>query len=131
MAESSETAPAKKSTKSASRRGSADAEGSDGGAQRTTRAPRTQSRPKPRSVEVAARAAREFRELTGKDQEGIVGLQRTEDGWTVQVEVVEVRRIPDTTDMLGVYDIDTDAHGSLEGYRRVRRYVRGSGEEGS
>lgn len=97
----------------------------------TERAPSAQSKPKPRSGDVAKRAAAEFHELTDKSQEGIVGLARTENGWTVQIEVVEVRRIPDTTDVLGIYEIDTDSSGSLEGYRRVRRYVRGSGEEGS
>lgn len=133
-------------TKSSSKPGSRTAgtsgesrEGSDGsggsetsaGPRGQARAPSAESKPRPRSVQVAARAASEFHELTGKAQEGVVGLERTDGGWTVQLEVIEVRRIPDTTDMLGIYEIDTDDQGSLEGYRRVRRYVRGSGEEGS
>jgi len=44
----------------------------------------------------------------------------------VLVEVVEVRRIPDTTDVLALYEVTVDDDGALEGYRRRRRYVRGT-----
>lgn len=89
-------------------------------------APRAESRPRPRAGQVAAEAARQLLELTGRQAEGITGLERTDDGWTVQVEVVEVRRIPDTTDVLALYEVTTDDGGGLEGYRRLRRYVRGT-----
>jgi hypothetical protein len=92
---------------------------------REAEAPRAESRPSARAGQVAARAAEELIELTGKAVEGITGLERTDDGWTVQVEVVEVRRIPDTTDVLALYEVQTDRQGSMEGYRRVRRYARG------
>jgi hypothetical protein len=80
--------------------------------------------------EVATAAARELLQLTGKEPEGITGLERTDDGWKVLVEVVEVRRIPDTTDVLALYEITADERGQLQGYRRVKRYARGvPGEE--
>jgi hypothetical protein len=88
-------------------------------------APRAESRPSPRAGQVAARAAEELLELTGKEAEGVTGLERTEDGWTVHVEVLEVRRIPNTTDVLALYEVDTDRQGALQGYRRIRRYARG------
>lgn len=93
-------------------------------------APRA-SAPKKKSGMTAAReAAQQLLELTGRDVEGVTGLERTDDGWRVEVEVVEVRRIPDTTDMLALYELTVDEDGELEGYRRIRRYTRGSaGEE--
>ena len=78
---------------------------------------------------MARTAAQQLLQLTGKASEGVTGIERTDDGWTVQVEVVETRRIPDTTDMLGLYEIETDADGDVLGYRRVRRYVRGTAGE--
>ena len=54
-------------------------------------------------------------ELTGKQSEGVTSLQRTDDGWKVQVEVVEVRRIPDTTDVLAIYELDVDEQGASGG----------------
>jgi hypothetical protein len=89
-------------------------------------APRAQARPRPKPAQVAAQAARELLQLTGREAEGVTGIERTEDGWTIQVEVVETRRIPNTTDILALYEIQADEQGGLEGYRRVRRYVRGT-----
>ena len=89
-------------------------------------APRAESRPPARASQVAAKAAGELLELTGKAVEGVTGLEGTDDGWTVQIEVVEMRRIPDTTDVLALYEVNTDKQGSLLGYRRLRRYARGT-----
>ena len=88
-------------------------------------APRASARKKKSGIAVAGEAARQLLELTGREVEGVTGLQRSDDGWKVQVEVVEVRRIPDTTDVLALYELDVDADGDLEGYRRLRRYARG------
>ena len=41
-----------------------------------------------------------------------------------------MRRIPDTTDVLALYEVDVDSDGDLEGYRRLRRYARGVPGEG-
>jgi hypothetical protein len=76
-------------------------------------------------TQVAAVAAQQLLQLTGKEAEGITGLERTDDGWTVHVEVLELRRIPNTTDVLATYEVTVDSDGELEGYRRLRRYVRG------
>ena len=100
-------------------------------AKRSSSAPRTESSPrKRRGPEIAADAARQLVELTGRDVEGVTSLERTDDGWRVEVEVLEVRRIPDTTDVLATYELTLDEDGDIEGYRRLHRYVRGTpGEE--
>jgi hypothetical protein len=97
--------------------------GASSGARKS--APRAEASRKTSAREVAAKAASELLELTGKDAEGVTGLERTDDGWTVQVEVVEVHRIPNTTDVLALYEVRTDERGELESYRRLRRYARG------
>lgn len=122
--------PRKRSTtkKSAtSNDGSADS-GSSNGSGRGS-APRASAPKKMTAMAVAAEAARQLGQLTGRQAEGVTGLEKTDDGWKVQVEVVEVRRIPETTDVLAIYEIDADAEGNLEGYRRLRRYTRGSAQE--
>jgi len=93
-------------------------------------APRAEARQKRTASQIAALAARQLLDLTGREVEGITGLERTDDGWKVQVEVVEVRRIPDTTDVLALYEVEVDGDGELEAYHRLRRYTRGApGEE--
>ena len=94
-------------------------------ARKRASAPRAEADRPPSAGRIAAEAARQLVELTGKDAEGVVGLDRSDDGWKVEVEVVEVRRIPNTTDVLAMYEVEVDGKGSLQGYRRVRRYVRG------
>ncbi len=87
--------------------------------------PRAAAAKRATASQVAAQAAQQLLELTGKGVEGVTGLERTDDGWKVHVEVVEVRRIPDTTDVLALYEVQVDEDGDLMGYRRLRRYARG------
>ncbi|TVL91073.1 gas vesicle protein [Streptomyces sp. SAJ15] len=67
-------------------------------------------------------------ELTGVRPESVVRFQRTDDGWLLEAEVVEVARVPETMSLLGLYEITLDPDGLLTGYRRVRRYERARGE---
>ena len=82
-------------------------------------------------AEIARTAVAAVAELTGRRPETVLGLRRDEDGWTVTVEVVELSRIPSSTDVLASYLVSLDSDGELAGYERVRRYQRGEtgGEE--
>jgi hypothetical protein len=94
-------------------------------------APRAEAPKRKGAQQLASEAARQLLELTGKDPEGISGLRRSDDGWVVQVEVLELSRIPNTTDVLATYEVEVDSDGELMEYRRVHRYVRGvPGEDG-
>ncbi|MFM6849181.1 MAG: gas vesicle protein [Terrabacter sp.] len=74
-------------------------------------------------------AALELADLTGKEFEGIVGIRKVDDEWHVEIEVLEMERIPSTTDVLAVYEVSLDASGELVGYERTARYVRGDARE--
>ncbi|MER7707123.1 gas vesicle protein GvpO [Kitasatospora sp. NPDC097605] len=77
----------------------------------------------------AAKAVVCVQEMTGRSAEGITSLSRETDGWRVGVEVLETRRIPDSTDILAVYQVALDQEGELVSYRRERRYHRGRANE--
>ncbi len=83
-------------------------------------------------VELARSAVQTLVALTGHQPETVLGLQRGEDGWQVLVEVLEMRRVPNSTDVLGCYAVDLDESGEVVGYQRRRRYQRGQtgGEDG-
>lgn len=87
-------------------------------------------RPAPRltAAEVAKAAVSQVAQLTGKQPEGITGVEPAEDGWVVGVEVVEDRRVPSAADILATYEMECDASGEMISYRRVRRYSRGRGD---
>jgi hypothetical protein len=65
--------------------------------------------------------------ITGRPPTLITGITPAdEEGWIVEVEVVEDRRIPSSADMLALYEIEVDADGELLGYHRTHRYMRGN-----
>jgi hypothetical protein len=86
-------------------------------------------RDRPKGTRLAVLAAEQLVDLTGKAFEGIVGLSKSDDGWSVSVEVLEMRRIPSTTDVIAVYQVDVDQDGDLTGYRRLHRFLRGEAGE--
>lgn len=121
----------KAGTQKSSTKKSSSARKSGAGSRQSARAPRAEAARKPAAREVADAAARQLAELTSQEVEAVTGLQRTDDGWEVEVQVLELRRIPSTTDVLGSYRVELDTEGELLGYRRRQRYVRGTpGEEG-
>jgi hypothetical protein len=62
---------------------------------------------------------------SGRGGENVVAIDRRDGDWYVDVEVVESHRIPDTTDVLAIYEVRLDRGGRLLSYRRTRRYARG------
>jgi hypothetical protein len=88
--------------------------------QQTEREARSPLRPR----EAARRAAQQLGDLRGREVDGVTGFERTGGGWRVLVELVEVSRVPRSTDVLGAYEVTLDGDGELVGYDRVRRYVR-------
>jgi Gas vesicle synthesis protein GvpO len=80
--------------------------------------------------EAIDRVRDEAAELLGRPIESVLGLEPDDNGgWTVTVEVVELERIPHSTDVLGAYAITLDKGGELTGWRRVRRYYRNQADE--
>ena len=71
----------------------------------------------------------QLQDLIGRPIEAVTGIEKNGSEWTVQVEVVELQRIPNTTDVLGVYEVNVDKDGELTGTRRVRRFYRSEAGE--
>ncbi|NGO77306.1 gas vesicle protein [Streptomyces sp. YC504] len=79
----------------------------------------------PRPMAVLREAMLQLAELTGMQAESASAFERTEDGWRLEIEVLELTRVPDTMSLLASYAVDLDPQGELTGYRRIRRYERG------
>ena len=74
------------------------------------------------------RGRSQLEDLLGRPVESVSALERTHDGWVLGLEVVEVRRIPETTDVLGSYELELDDGLDLRRYQQVRRYHRAQAE---
>ena len=79
----------------------------------------------------AANAARtQVAELFGKPAESIAAVARDGGrGWKVTVELVELERIPATTNILATYEVELNGDGDVVGYRRIKRYFRNAAED--
>ena len=79
----------------------------------------------------AARKAKEqIQDLVGFTAEQVTAVSRLDEGWSVTVEVLELRRIPETMDVLGVYDVELSRRGDVVGWRRTGRHYRSDMEGG-
>lgn len=74
--------------------------------------------------EIARLARDQLCEITGLKADTVSSLRRERNRWTVVVNMIELSRIPPATDVLAAYEVELDAAGRLEGYQRVRRYLR-------
>lgn len=81
------------------------------------------------AVRAVKKAIEQFGTLTGRPPESVVGTRWKDDHWSVRLEVVESRRIPDSADLLAEYEVELDADGELMAYDRKDRYVRGRPSE--
>ncbi len=79
--------------------------------------------------EVVEKAQQEFVRLGKKPADGVTGLSKTEEGWTVLLEALERKAIPDTMDVLGLYELHLDNEGNLLGLDRKKLRKRGETNE--
>ena len=74
--------------------------------------------------ELSQAALTTVEELTGYDPEAVTGLEWDGELWQVTVDVLELSRVPSTTDMIGQYVVQLDEGGTLRGYKRTGRFQR-------
>jgi hypothetical protein len=79
---------------------------------------------------MASKARELLRSLRGVDAESVSGITRTRNGWRVTLEVLELRRIPESTDVLASYEVELDGDGGFLSFEQGRRYHRAQAEVG-
>jgi len=74
---------------------------------------------------VIDRAREQLQDLLERPVESVSSLERTHNGWVLALEVIELNRIPESTDLLASYEMELDENLDLRRYQQVRRYSRG------
>ena len=82
------------------------------------------------ALEAVEQAREHLAALLGRPVEAVSGVDRDHGNWIITVQVVELARIPNTTDVLGDYEAILDKNGEVVRYRRTRRYHRGQTDGG-
>src|SRR5205814_4990186 len=76
------------------------------------------------AVDIVPKAREQLERLLGREAESVSGIERTDGHWTVSLEVVEMRRVPESTDVLASYEVVLDEDGRVARLRQTRRYRR-------
>ncbi|HIE31115.1 MAG TPA: gas vesicle protein [Methanosarcinales archaeon] len=69
--------------------------------------------------EIGEKALSQIESLLEKKVEGIISVTRESEDWRVLVEVLERRAVPDTQDILSIYELMLTDEGELTGYKRI------------
>lgn len=77
-----------------------------------------------RAADIACRAKEQLAQLTGLKPDTVSSLARDGEGWHVTVDMIELKRVPGTTDVLATYEVVLDDQGNLLHYQRAQRYYR-------
>jgi hypothetical protein len=81
------------------------------------------------ATEVLERARKEFVKLGKKPADSVTGLSKTSGGWSISLEALERKAIPDTMDVLGLYELCMDDEGNLLSLDRKKLRKRGETHE--
>ena len=76
-------------------------------------------------TDVLERAKKQLASSTGLKPEGAIRAFKADEGWHVGVEMLEMTRIPTSTDVLGDYDVLLAEDGSMLRFQRKRTRLRG------
>ncbi|HEY8300579.1 MAG TPA: gas vesicle protein GvpO [Jatrophihabitans sp.] len=98
------------------------------GAAPTTDRPARQKRA-PSPLQIVERARKVLDDLGGMTVDRVIGVEAEDDEWRVVLEVVELRRIPNTSDVVARYEVRMSRAGKFRGYRQVARRLRSQVEE--
>ncbi|MEI6776280.1 MAG: gas vesicle protein GvpO [Chloroflexales bacterium] len=75
-------------------------------------------------VQIVSAAREQLSILTGLKVDTVSRVDREGGGWVVDIEMVELQRVPSSNDVLASYRINLDAKGSMVSYVRTHRYKR-------
>lgn len=74
---------------------------------------------------LAEQAKNQLAKLTGLKPVSVTGAVKDERGWHIVMEMLEMVRIPASTDILGEYQILLDDDGNILSFERRRTHLRG------
>jgi len=76
-------------------------------------------------MNLAERAKEQLAEVTGFSPVAAVGGFKDEEGWHISVDVLEMARLPESTDIIGTYVVSLDPEGNMVKFEKKRARLRG------
>lgn len=79
--------------------------------------------------EITKKAKDTVKNLVEKEVLSVIGLNKEGEDWLALVEVLERKAVPDTQNIIGLYEVKFNKNKSLSGYKRVKVRRKGDTEE--
>ena len=67
--------------------------------------------------------------LTNLELTGVIGISKEGNEWKITLELIERKSIPDSSDILGIYEMKLDEGGEVLAFNRVKLRRRGDTEK--
>jgi hypothetical protein len=71
-------------------------------------------------IEATVKAKEQLQALLNRDVPNVTSASKVEDGWQLTLELIERKAIPDSQDLLGMYEVILNEDGDLTSYERIR-----------
>ena len=75
-------------------------------------------------VEITEQAKEQLAQITGFKPVAVVAVFQDETGWHVTVDMLEMTRIPESSDLLGIYETTMDGDGNVLSFERKMTHNR-------
>lgn len=76
-------------------------------------------------IDVQKKVFPKIKELLKKEPESVSFLEKTNEGWTLQCELLEKKSVPEIFDLLKVFEFKLDKDGQINSFKQLRKIRRG------
>jgi hypothetical protein len=76
-------------------------------------------------ADLVADTKRQMTAVTGLVPDTVSRFDRSDDGWMLEIDMLEHRSVPSTQDLLASFEVALDEGGQVMRWRRTGRFVRG------
>ncbi|MBU2637370.1 MAG: gas vesicle protein [Nanoarchaeota archaeon] len=76
-------------------------------------------------IEIQRKAFPQITELLKQEPEIISSIEKAKDGWIVQCDVLEKKSIPETFDILKIFEFKFDNEAKVVGFKQLKKIRRG------
>ena len=80
--------------------------------------------------EIVIKAKKNLAMITNLEFNGVIGVSKESNEWKITAELIERKSIPDTSDVLGIYEIKLTDEGEIVAFNRIKLRRRGDTQEG-
>ncbi len=77
-------------------------------------------------LEIQEKVAPQIKKLLNKEPECISSIEKTNEGWRLECDVLDKKSIPETFDILKVFEFILDKDAKVTNFKQVRKIRRGT-----